>query len=130
MNTNIEEVENNEERHTEWIRPGYSEQVINKQALTGPSVLGSRPGLSLAMMKKPDLRQAVEMPGGVRKHFGYHFKVFLFVFVAINLSEYIREPNPIRTRLLLICNVINSNVILKFSQEPRQDYTPIQWAKQ
>jgi len=66
MDIIMEEVSSNEEEQTGIrMRPGSTEQIVNDQTYVGPSVFGPRPGLSLAKMKKPELRQAVEMPGGV-----------------------------------------------------------------
>jgi len=66
MNTQMGSAGINQESHTAIrVRPGYSERVFNNQLFMGPTVFGPNPGLSLAMMQKPDLTQAVEMPGGV-----------------------------------------------------------------
>lgn len=56
----------NEEQRNIHIRPGYTEQIHDSQTYIRPSVLGPTPDLSrLAMTRKADLNQAVEMPGGV-----------------------------------------------------------------
>lgn len=72
MDTHMEEIRNDEERQIGRVRPGYSEQVSEGQVFMIPTVFASSPGLSLAMMRKPDLRQAVEMPGGVSIYYYYY----------------------------------------------------------
>jgi hypothetical protein len=49
------------------IRPGYIEQVLNDKTYVVPKVLGEKlgEGLSLARIEKPDLREALEMTGGM-----------------------------------------------------------------
>lgn len=68
----MQEEENIEESRPLQMRSGYAEHVINNQTFTGPSVFGREPGLSLAMRKKPDLSQAVDMAGGVSKFISYY----------------------------------------------------------
>jgi hypothetical protein len=62
----MEDAETNEGQRNIRVRPGYTEQIRDNQAYIRPSVLDPTPDLSLfATTKKADLRQAVEMPGGV-----------------------------------------------------------------
>jgi hypothetical protein len=54
-----------EEQTSIRIRPGYTEQVLDNQTYVRPIVFGEGPDFPWATTRKPDLRQAVEMPGGV-----------------------------------------------------------------
>jgi hypothetical protein len=54
-----------EEQTSFRIRPGYTEHVHDNQEYIRPIVFGLGPDLPWATTRKPDLRQAVEMPGGV-----------------------------------------------------------------
>jgi len=62
------------------IRPGYVEQVLNDETYVVPKVLGQQlgEGLSLARIEKPDLREALEMTGGVT----------FFQFVAVHSIDF------------------------------------------
>jgi len=76
----MEDAGSNEEQIYVPIRPGYTEEIHNNQTYIRPSVLGTTPDLSrLAMIRKADLSQAVEMPGGVS---GYSF------FFVCNVTQF------------------------------------------
>lgn len=47
------------------LRPGYSEQIVNNETYIVPNVLGRSHGLSLARVAKPNMSEALKMPGGV-----------------------------------------------------------------
>ncbi len=74
------------------IRPGYMEQVLNDKTFVVPKVLGQQlgEGLSLARIKKPDLREALEMTGGVR--FFHLVAVHSIDFICISILS--SRPNP------------------------------------
>lgn len=76
------------------IRPGYVEQVLNNTTYVVPKVLGQQlgEGLSLARIEKPDLREALEMTGGVR------FLQFIAVY-SIDFSMTIFHLDPTRDRI-------------------------------
>jgi hypothetical protein len=66
MDIHMEDAGSNEEPISIRIRPGYTEEIHNNKTYIRPSVLGTAPNLArMAMIKKADLSQAVEMPGGV-----------------------------------------------------------------
>jgi len=77
------------------IRPGYVEQVLNNKTYVVPKVLGQHlgEGWSLARIEKPDLREALEMTGGVR----------LLQFIAVHsiyFSMTIFHLDPTRDQIL------------------------------
>jgi hypothetical protein len=93
MDSHMQDIENNEARQSR-MRPGFSDQIINNQKFTAPTVFGPEPGLSLAMRKKPDLSQAREMPGGVSTFIG-HFGVWGIVrYIAIYYPRDFRQLDP------------------------------------
>jgi len=62
----MEDTESTEGPRYIRVRPGCTEQIRDNQTYIWPSVLDPTPDLSLlAMTRKADLSQAVEMPGGV-----------------------------------------------------------------
>ncbi len=74
------------------IRPGYMKQVLNNKTYVVLKILGQQlgEGLSLARIEKPDLREALEMMGGVR--FFQLVAVHSIDFNCISILS--SRPNP------------------------------------
>ena len=129
----MEHAERNEGQSNIRVRPGYTEQIRDNQTYIRPSVLDPTADLSLlAMTRKADLSQAVEMPGGVSS-------LFNCVCVRCDTIYIDWSDSLVRARARARFQIRIFRSLLRFyslithttlsSQVSRQSYTPIQWVR-